>query len=90
MHGLEDATTERYHSSMWSGFLFAKPSFASGLARLLDLFGVFDSYNISRSTREADALALHSDWYLVGRDLVYARQTVDADLARQESLPFAR
>jgi hypothetical protein len=52
-----------------SGFLFAEPSFLSGAARSLDLFGLFDAYNISKTTREADALALASDWIITGQDL---------------------
>lgn len=55
--------------SPWSDFLFARPSWLSGFARLVDLFGVFDSYNQSRSGEEADARASYADWYIVGHDL---------------------
>jgi len=50
-------------------FLFAQPSFLSGLARLLDLFGVFDSYNQSRTPEEADAKAMYADWRVTGQDI---------------------
>ena len=55
-------------------FLFARPSFLSGFARVLDLFGVFDSYNQSRTPEEADAKAMYSDWRIVGQDIMDAAQ----------------
>jgi hypothetical protein len=53
-------------------FLFAQPSFASGAARLLDLWGCFDEYSRSESATEADARAIASDWAVVGQDIYYA------------------
>lgn len=50
-------------------FLVARPSFWSGIGRLLDLWGKFDAYNTSRSPEEADMRALYSDWRNVGQDL---------------------
>jgi hypothetical protein len=61
-----------------SDFLFAQPSFASGFARTLDLFGQFDQYNQSVTPTEADAKALAADWFVVGQDI--------ADAIRQEQL----
>ena len=52
-----------------SDFLFAQPSFASGAARALDLWGVLDDYNISSTTLEADEKAIAADWIIVGQDL---------------------
>jgi hypothetical protein len=52
-----------------SGFLFADPSFASGAARTLDLWGQFDAYNESESVEEADERAIAADWILVGEDI---------------------
>ena len=52
-----------------SDFLFAQPSFASGAARILDLWGQFDEYNISATAEEADAAAIASDWIIVGQDI---------------------
>lgn len=49
-------------------FRFAMPSFLSGVARTLDLFGVFDSYTAGRTDKETDALAIYSDWAAVGDD----------------------
>lgn len=52
-----------------TGFLFATPSFFSGLGRTLDLFGTYDEYNSSRTPATADGLAIASDWIIVGQDL---------------------
>jgi len=52
-----------------TGFLYSDPSFLSGLARTLDLHGLFDVYNSSNTPREADARALAADWIVVGQGL---------------------
>lgn len=52
-----------------SDFLVARPSFWSGVGRLLDLWGKFDAYNTSETTDEADMRALYSDWRVTGQDL---------------------
>jgi len=52
-----------------SDFLVAQPSFASGAARIFDLFGQYDEYNRSETTLEADAKAIAADWLIVGQDL---------------------
>jgi hypothetical protein len=91
---LERPETAGYHEVVWSGFLFARPSFLSGVARLIDLFGVFDSYNFSRTPAEVDCLALASDWTIVGHDLLAARDQVESEideqLSRQGRFAFAR
>jgi len=53
-------------------FLFAQPSFSSGVARVIDLWGQFDEYNTSETPEEADARAIASDWMMVGQDLLDA------------------
>jgi hypothetical protein len=58
-------------------YLFAMPSFWSGFARGIDLFGVFDSYNDSESDAEADRRALASDWEVVWQDLANALGQVE-------------
>lgn len=55
-------------------FLFARSSFLSGVARVLDMFGTFDRYNVSRTPEEADARAIASDWQIVGYDMRAAVQ----------------
>jgi hypothetical protein len=52
-----------------SDFLFAQPSFASGAARVFDLFGQFDEYNISDTVAEADTKAIAADWIVIGQDM---------------------
>lgn len=56
-------------SRVQSDFLVAAPTFWSGAGRLLDWYGVYDSYNISRSGREADTKAMFADWRIVGQDI---------------------
>ena len=55
-----------------STFLFASPSFVSGCARVLDLYGFYDQYNCSHTEQEADGKAIWSDWSLVGQDMCVA------------------
>ena len=57
-------------------YLFAEPSWGSGIARGLDLFGNFDAYNTSQSEATADAVAIQSDWLAVGEDLAEAMDAV--------------
>ena len=57
-------------------FLFANPSFASGAARVIDLWGQFDDYNFSPSPQEADAAAIASDWIVVGQDICDAMEQI--------------
>ena len=68
-----------------TGFLYAHPSFLSGLARVLDLFGVFDSYNRSRSPQEADAKAMYADWRIVGQDIMDAAERFEVDDVHRDS-----
>jgi hypothetical protein len=56
-------------SKFKSDFLVASPSMASGAARLLDWYGNFDEYNISRNEKEADLIATAADWNIVGDDI---------------------
>jgi hypothetical protein len=62
-------------------FLFAQPSFSSGIARTLDLWGTFDDYNRCDTTAEADAVAIAADWRVVGQDLYDAMDEVKRDAA---------
>ena len=75
-------------------FLLAQPSFLSGLARLLDIFGVFDSYNESRTPEDADARAMYADWRITGQD-IYAsasqfEEEVQETKSKQLSLAFSK
>jgi hypothetical protein len=59
-----------------SDFLYADPSWWSGLARTLDISGTLGdhSYNESRSGEDADRRATKEDWYSVGDDLAHATE----------------
>ncbi len=59
--------------------LFAKPSFISGMARVVDLGGEFTSYNTSKSEGAADRKALRADWRAVGKDLEEAMSLVEVE-----------
>jgi hypothetical protein len=60
-------------------FLFAQPSFVSGAARTLDLWGVLDDYNLSETTFEADEKAIAADWLVVGQDISDAIKQNEAE-----------
>ena len=48
-----------------SSYLFAAQSALSGAARTLDVGGLFDFYNISRTGQIADRRGLTADWKAV-------------------------
>jgi hypothetical protein len=53
----------------FSDYLYTRPSWLSGIARLFDFWGLYDSYGASRTGNIADTKALYSDWRTVGHDL---------------------
>ena len=55
-----------------STFLFARPSFASGVSRIMDLGATMQIYNNSKTENEADLKALKKDWEAVGEDILSA------------------
>ena len=65
---------------MQTTFLFASPSLLSGIARILDIGGQFDSYNESETDEMADATALYSDFRMVGQDLQKSMESLIADM----------
>ena len=68
-----------------ASLLFARPSMASGAARLFDFFGFFDAYNITLNPSEADARALYSDWRTVGEQLNEAIEVYRMVLAEENN-----
>jgi hypothetical protein len=52
-----------------SFFLFARPSFVGGVARLFDFGGTLNTYNISATSEMADARAFYEDWKAIGDDM---------------------
>ena len=57
-----------------SNFVYARPSFLRGVARLFDFGGTLNTYHYlaDEDPNEADARAIASDWQAVGRDLASA------------------
>lgn len=52
-----------------AAFRYPMPSFASGMARALDLFGTLDDFEATIGDPELDALAAYNDWRAVGEDM---------------------
>lgn len=65
-----------------SDLLFARPSFLEGVARLVDVGGSLNTYNISRTGQEADARALQNDWRAIGHDVRVALEKIRLGLPR--------
>jgi len=61
-------------------FLVAQPSFVSGAARILDLWGIYDDYNRSESPLEADGKAIAADWIVIGQDIYDAIEHQEDEL----------
>lgn len=68
---------------MGTDFLFASPSFAEGWGRAVDFGGTLTEYNSALTPRQADFLALYSDWLMVGRDIRRAAKKVYAEDGEQ-------
>jgi hypothetical protein len=62
-----------------SDFLYARPSFLEGAARLFDFSGSLNTYNESSTPAEADTRAMYEDWRAVGHDLQTALTNLQAD-----------
>ncbi len=56
-------------------FLFAKPSFIEGMARVIDLGSTLQEYNVSETVEEADARAIGKDWQAIGCDIKKSIET---------------
>ncbi len=69
-----------------SFFLFARPSFLEGIARLFDFSNSLNVYNEVSTGREADGIATWIDWNVVGQDLWGAIELFE----NEESLALAQ
>lgn len=63
-------------------FLFLGPNFLTGMARVLDLAGTLNEYNCASIPDKADFYAIHSDWKVVGSEIlkamaIYEDQIID-------------
>jgi hypothetical protein len=52
----------------YTNYLFARPSFLQGVARILDFGNHLDDYNTSLTPEDADEQALRNDWAALGED----------------------
>lgn len=52
-----------------SSFLFARPSFVEGIARIIDFGNTLREYNTSPTPEEADYYAIRADWCAVGVEI---------------------
>jgi len=69
---------------MDSDHLFARPSWLSGVARTLDLWGLYEEFNDSLTPEIADYRGLLSDWCMVARDIREAQRMVQAETSENE------
>jgi hypothetical protein len=53
----------------FSSFLFARPSFTEGVARIMDIGNTMSEYNLTQTPSEADLRAFMADWAAIGEDL---------------------
>ncbi|MEI8230641.1 MAG: hypothetical protein WCG83_05930 [Candidatus Peregrinibacteria bacterium] len=60
-----------------TSYLYATPTFLSGMAMTLDLGATMSQYNISRTPEEADAKAMKSDWQATGNDIRFAMNSYE-------------
>ena len=56
----------------YTDFLYARPSFIEGIARVADMLGTLQEYNVSSSDQTADLRGIRADWEAVGEDLLNA------------------
>lgn len=70
----------------YSTFLFARPTFWEGVARIFDFGNVLQEYNTSPSPELTDYLAVIADWQAVGDDMRMAinNNTKQSLLSRQD------
>ena len=78
VHGPVETISKGYPVPMASStFLFPRPSFWIGVARLLDFGQGLVRYNHASTPAEADFNALLSDWKAVGDDVRWAIRTYE-------------
>ena len=70
----------------YSDFLFARPSFSEGAARILDFGNTLTMYNSSPSGEVADEIAIRMDWAAVGFSLYAAMREYAAQEEQAEAV----
>ena len=72
--------------SDYTAYLFARPSFIEGMARLFDFAGALNTYTTFPTPELADTYAIACDWHQVGTDMQWAivEYTPEVDLQEAE------
>jgi hypothetical protein len=70
--------------SPYTDFLYARPSFLEGMARIVDFLGLLQGYNASLTAEAADIRAVLADWDAVGDDFRLALEEYFARAHAQE------
>lgn len=70
--------------SKHTDFLYARPSFAEGVARIMDFGNTLNEYNESVSGKTADFRALKSDWETIGEDMKRAVRIIHEQTRKEE------
>ena len=52
-----------------NNYLYARPSFLEGLARIMDFGNTLNEYNTFPRGEDSDCAALSTDWTMVGQDI---------------------
>jgi hypothetical protein len=77
--------------SSFSSFLFARPSFIEGVARIVDVGGTLNVYNVAPDGATADAWASAADWQAVGdcmkQSILRYSRSLDKRSSRNEGNP---
>lgn len=68
-------------------FLVAAPSFAEGMARVVDLGGTLNEFNSSLNTSQADRLALRADMLALRNDIAIAREQLRNEITHGKNQP---
>jgi hypothetical protein len=66
----------------YSDILYARPSFAEGMARIMDFGNTLSEYN---RTPDPDAVAIAADWNAVAEDLYAAIEQVTQETPQADN-----
>lgn len=50
-------------------YLFSKNSFLIGMGSILNIFSSYYAFNSSRTEKQADSIAIESDFGVIGKDI---------------------
>lgn len=63
-------------------------SFLIGMGTIFNLYGSYFKYNYSRTSQEADKIAIANDWHIVGQDIKNCVAEFEKGSQKQLVLPF--